>query len=157
MSLWLYTNILLFVIVIFNLSYPLTQLPIHIVLGLSGLFLILFNWSRHAVFSTIRNATDRKKKIRLANISKRVYPFHRWVGSTALVLIIFHAGIIFHRYGFHSANLKLWSGILAGIVLLLMVLSGWLRLYFPSVKKRRVHIYLGLLLFFMVAIHTIIF
>ncbi|MCF3942136.1 hypothetical protein [Oceanobacillus alkalisoli] len=157
MSIWLYINILLFITVLFSLADQYAHLPIHIMFGLAGLFLILFNWTRHAFFSTIRNTPDRKKKIKLATISKRIYPFHRWVGTTALLLIILHAAIIIHRFGFLWMNMKMWSGVGAIITLICMVLSGWFRLYFPSVKKRRMHIIFGFLLFFFVALHTVLF
>lgn len=157
MSIWLYLNLLLFIIVLLTLDYNYAHLPIHIILGLAGLFLILFNWTRHAFFSTIRNTSDRKKKIKLATISKWIYPFHRWIGTTALILIILHATIIIHRFGFLWTNMKMWSGIGAIIILICMVLSGWLRLYFPSVKKRRAHIIFGFLLFYFIVIHTVLF
>lgn len=157
MSMWLYINILLFSVVLFSVSYPLTELPIHVLVGLAGLFLVLFNWTRHAFFSTIRNTHSRKKKIRLANISKRILPFHRWIGTTALLLILLHAGLVIQKYGFIGTNIKVISGILAGIALGFMVLTGWLRFYLPSGKKRRAHIFFGFLLFFLVAVHTVIF
>src|SRR5699024_2202629 len=115
MSFWLYINILLFLAVTMLLDYPYAQLPIHILFGLAGLFFVLFNWTRHAVFSTIRQSNDRKKKIRLAKLSKRIYPFHRWVGSTALLLIIVHAWLIISRYGFLATSWKMLSGMAAGI------------------------------------------
>src|SRR5699024_1391354 len=124
MSFWLYINILLFLAVITMLDYPYTQLPLHIIFGLAGLFLVLFNWTRHAVFSTIRQSKDRKKKIKLANLSKRIYPFHRWVGSTAFLIIIVHAWLIIGKYGFLATSWKMLSGIAAGVILLAMVATG---------------------------------
>ncbi len=157
MNSWLYVNILLFLYVIVTIGSQYTDTPPHIIFGVSGLFFILFNWTRHAFFSTIRKTTDRKKKIRLATISKRVYPFHRWSGSLALLLIVLHAMFILERYGIIWDSFKMISGMVAIIFLFLMVLTGWLRLYFPSVKKRKAHILFGFLLVFSVIFHTVFF
>lgn len=157
MSIWLYINIFLLLTVLFMLNTPLLQAPIHIVFGLLGLFLFLINWTRHAIFSTIRKTPERKKKIRLANISKRIYPFHRWVGSLSLVVILLHAFFVIERFGFMWTNWKMFSGLSAALVLTFMVLTGWLRLYFPSGRKRKAHLYIGFILFYLVALHTILF
>ena len=157
MSSWLYINILLLITVFLTLNYAPSELPVHIIFGLGGLLLVLFNWTRHAVFSTIRNSNDRQKKIHLATISKKILPFHRWTGTTALVLIIVHAWIILSKYGFLWTSWKLISGIAAGVILLLMVATGWLRLYWPSRRRRWAHIIIGFILFFLIAIHTLIF
>lgn len=157
MSIWFFLNASLIVLVITTLHYQLNELPIHILFGLGGFILVLFNWTRHAVFSTIRSSDNRKKKIRLANISKKILPFHRWIGTTALILIIIHAWIIFSEYGFLSSSWKMLSGIVAGIFLLGMVATGWLRFYLPSRRRRWAHIIIGFLLFFLIAIHTLVF
>lgn len=157
MSLWLYVNIFLMLLVIITIDHHIAALPVHIVFGLAGLFLVLFNWTRHAVFSTIRNTADRQKKIRLAAISKKVLPFHRWIGSAAFILIITHAVLIINKYGFLASSWKMLSGITAGILLLAMVTTGWLRYYLPSGGRRRAHIIIGFLLFFSIAFHTLFF
>lgn len=157
MSIWLYANIVLFLVVLFTLDYSFSNLPIHIIIGLTGLFFVLFNWTRHAVFSTIRESKDRSKKIKLANISKKIYPFHRYVGSASLLFIIVHAWVIFDTYGFIWTSWKMMSGIIAGTTLLIMVLTGWLRLFFPSGRKRKAHLYTGFILFFLIVIHTVLF
>lgn len=157
MSTWLYINLLFVIIIVIKLSGSLEQLPAHIGFGLGGLMLAVFNWTRHAVFSTIRNSNDRKKKIRLANISKKILPYHRWTGTAALLLIGFHAYFVLEVYGFPLANQKVLSGLAAGIVLTVMVITGWMRLFFPSVRKRWVHLSTGFVLFFFLVLHTIFF
>ena len=157
MSVWLYANIILIIIVITTIDYQLSALPVHVIFGLLGFILVLFNWTRHAFFSTIRNTRHRSKKIRLAAISKKILPFHRWVGSTALVFIITHAVLIIKKYGFLVSNWKMLSGLAAGIILLAMVATGWLRYYLPSGSRRRAHIIIGFILFFFVAFHTLLF
>ncbi len=157
MSFWLYVNILFLLIVIISIDYQIAVLPVHIFFGLAGLFLVLFNWTRHAFFSTIRHTTNRQKKIRLAAISKKIMPFHRWIGSTALVLIIAHVLLIINKYGFLASSWKMVSGMIAGIFLLAMVATGWLRYFLPSGGRRKAHMIIGFLLFFSVVIHTLFF
>lgn len=62
-----------------------------ILFGFLGLLFFLFNWTRHAVFSTIRTSSNRPAKIRWVNLSKVIRPYHRWIGTSALVMIIIHA------------------------------------------------------------------
>jgi len=159
MSKWFYIN---FIVLMFAIGKLVTSsVPLHaklpMIVGFSGLLFILFNWTRHAVFSTIRNVPDRKRKIKFANVSKKVLPFHRWTGTTALILIIIHFLLIMQRCGgFHVQNLKMVSGLLAGFCLLAMVTSGWIRLFKPTVTMRKTHIYIGLTLFFLIVIHLIL-
>ncbi|MDY0396160.1 hypothetical protein ACFSMW_02630 [Virgibacillus halophilus] len=158
MSKWFYLNFGLFVIAVWKIiGHALhTTLTPSIWIGFMGLAFFLFNWTRHAVFSTIRSHPRRETKIRLARISKKVVPYHRYMGTTALLLVVIHAVSMFYRYGFVSRWPKMWMGLIAAIILLFMVLSGWLRLFWPSVKKRYLHIYLGMLLFFLIFIHIIL-
>ncbi len=157
MNKWFIFNFLLLVLAVWQITErtQLPIIPIHIAFGAAGMFLFLFNWTRHAVFSTIRNTTNKQTKIKLANMSKKIVPYHRWIGTTALILISIHATLVINLFGPDFENMKLLSGLLAGAVLIAMVTSGWLRLIWPSVTKRMVHIWLGITLFFLIAIHLI--
>ena len=154
MSKWFFINFIVLLILIWKLtsSHP----SLHILVGGIGFLLFLMNWTRHAVFSTLRSNMDRRKKIKYANLSKRVYPFHRWVGTSALVLILFHALLAIQRFGFQINNLKMISGLLAISVFTCVVITGWMRLYKPSIKKRMAHLWLGLTLFTLAVIHLLL-
>ena len=158
MSKWFYFNIILLILsvwqVVNHFSFPALSIPI--LFGLIGFLLFLFNWTRNAVFSTIRNTPDRKMKIKFVNISKRVMPFHRWTGTLALVFIVLHAISILHLYGFSFHNSKMVAGLLALLNLILMVITGWWRLIKPTGKLRRTHLRLGIALFFLIAIHLLL-
>lgn len=159
MSKWFYMNglVLLLVVGKFILDDTPISSQVPMLFGLFGLVFLLFNWTRHAVFSTIRNAPEREVKIKFANMSKKVMPFHRWTGTTALLFIIIHFILITNRYGgFYFQNIKMATGGLAAIVLLLMVTSGWVRLVHPTVKMRKIHLFLGFSLFFTVVFHLIL-
>ncbi|WP_163971892.1 hypothetical protein [Oceanobacillus halotolerans] len=158
MSKWFYANIVLVGIAIWHVisKSSFSGVPIHLLAGLLGALFVLFNWTRQAVFSTIRNTPDRNVKIKLASLSKKIVPYHRWVGTLALVIIIIHAILVIHLYGFYWENPTFLSGFVTGIALVGMVTTGWLRLIKPSVKKRRAHIYFGMALFFLLAIHIIL-
>ncbi|UJL46700.1 hypothetical protein KFZ58_01710 [Virgibacillus sp. NKC19-16] len=154
MNKWFYLNILVLIVAIWN-GLNSSTLGVHILLGLLGLFLVLFNWTRHAVFSTIRSSRDRSTKIKLANLSKKIMPFHRWIGTASLLIIIMHASLVIFRYGFYWQNFKMVSGLLTGIILIGMVATGWMRLFKPSGRLRRFHLRLGILLFFFIVLHMI--
>lgn len=99
---------------------------------------------------------DRRKKIKFANLSKRILPFHKWIGTSALFLIGIHATLAIQRFGFHMQNTKITSGLITGIILTIVVITGWMRLFRPSAKKRMAHLYLGLTMFFFIIVHLIL-
>ena len=158
MSNWFYLNFILLLLAIWKVvthfSFP--ELSLQVLLGLIGFSFFLFNWTRNAMFSTIRTVPDRKIKIRLVNVSKKVIPFHRWTGTAALTFILLHGGTIIYRYGFSFQNGKMLVGLLSLITLVFLVISGWMRLIKPSVKLRKVHLRLGMLLFFLVGWHLLL-
>ncbi|MBP2079866.1 ferric reductase-like transmembrane domain-containing protein [Oceanobacillus polygoni] len=158
MSKWFYFNIILLLLsiwqVVNHFSFPILSIPI--LFGFIGFLLFLFNWTRNAVFSTIRNTPDRKTKIKFVNISKKVMPFHRWTGTLALVFILLHAISIFYWYGFSFQNSKMVVGLLALLNLILMVITGWWRLIKPTGKLRRTHLRLGIALFFLIGLHLLL-
>ncbi|WP_106497928.1 DUF6529 family protein [Lentibacillus sp. Marseille-P4043] len=158
MNKWFYFNFLLFIAAIWQVVRvsPLTGIKTHIFLGLLGLLFFLFNWTRHAVFSTIRNTPKRETKIKLANLSKRIVPYHRWTGTTALIIIIIHASLVIQRYELHLSWPKMAVGSVAGILLIGMVTTGWLRLFRPSIRKRKLHLYVGMSLFFIIFVHLLL-
>ncbi|MFD1362505.1 hypothetical protein [Lentibacillus salinarum] len=153
MNKWFYFNLFLLMLGVWKIAEQ-GRLPTHILFGALGLFLFLFNWTRHAVFSTIRRTPNRQTKIKLANLSKKIVPFHRWIGTTALILIMIHAILVIHLFGFSWQNIKLLNGMLAGAVMIAMVTSGWMRLFRSTARKRVVHIWLGITLFFVIIIHV---
>ncbi|PAV30816.1 hypothetical protein CIL05_03595 [Virgibacillus profundi] len=158
MNKWFFFNLFLLLIAVWKVmtSYGFPVIQIHILFGIMGLFFILFNWTRHAVFSTIRDTPDRRKKIKFANLSKKAMPFHRWTGTTALIIILFHAGFVLNRFGLHLENPKIISGLIAASLLTGVVISGWMRRIKPSGTKRIVHLRLGLTMFFLVLLHVLL-
>src|SRR5699024_12491688 len=88
--------------------------------------------------------------------AKKVIPYHRWIGTTALFIVIIHASKVISTFGFSLQNMKVLSGTLTGLILIGMVTSGWLRLIWPSKRKRMTHIYLGLTMFFLIVIHILL-
>lgn len=135
-------------------SYP--NIGVHIWFGIIGAIFILYNWTRHAVFKTIRNVQSRRTKIWLANISKRVVTIHRWTGNIALVILSIHAFLVISRYGFSFQHTKMVFGLIALSILAIQVLTGWLRLFKPTIQLRFFHLYTGMVLFFLIWIHILL-
>src|SRR5699024_4056290 len=158
MSVWFVFNALLLIWAVWNVSQGLSihTTYVHILLGFAGFLFFIFNWTRNAVFSTIRNVESRATKVRLARISKRIVPYHRWTGTTALVLIILHGISIVALYSFDLTNPKILTGFMAALNLFILVLSGWYRLLFDSsLKSRRLHIALCISTFCFTALHFV--
>lgn len=158
MNKWYYFNFFVLLLALWNLfSNPLfPTIPVHIIFGFIGLLLLLFNWMRHAVYSTLRSSMPRQEKIKYANMSKLVRPFHRWIGTMALFIVIIHMMLVFNTFNFHVKNYKMWSGLITLAIVLGIVISGWLRLYWPSGLKRYTHLFLGISMFYFIILHLIL-
>ncbi|MFD2132771.1 hypothetical protein ACFSKI_16315 [Pseudogracilibacillus auburnensis] len=153
MSKWFFINLAVFIFALWKMSTG--HLGVHILFGGFGLLFILYNWTRHAVFSTIRSNISRKRKIKYAKLSKKVLPIHKWTGTTALILILFHIFFVIHYFGFQVTNVKMVSGLLAVITLSLVVITGWMRFIKTTYKRRMIHLTLGFCLFTFVLLHLI--
>jgi len=157
MSKWFFINLFVLILALWNVfthfSFP--NILLHISLGLFGLLLILFNWTRHAMYSTIRNSGDRKKKVKIAQLIKKDMPFHRWTGTAALIIILWHGSIAIHQFGFQLGNIKFLSGSFAALILTGVVVTGWMRRIRPTGRKRMAHLYLGLSLILLITVHLI--
>ena len=154
MSIWFFINIIVFIFAIWKITTGYINLPI--IFGGLGFILVLYNWTRHAVFSTIRSNISRERKVKLAQFSKKVLPYHKWTGSLALVLILTHFIFITHYYEFTIHSAKMLSGLFAFMILILMVSSGWLRFFKTTYAIRLLHLTLGFCLFISVIIHLIL-
>lgn len=156
MNKWFYFNGIALLVIIWKITlYPVfPNIPAHIILGLIGVLLFLMNWTRHAVFSTIRSPINRNRKIKYANYAKKIIPYHRWIGTLALLIITCHAYMVIRTFGFTLHHIKLLSGLITGLILMGMIASGWLRLIWPSKRKRMTHLYLGMTLFFLIIVHV---
>ncbi|MBO1001608.1 hypothetical protein [Pseudogracilibacillus auburnensis] len=153
MSKWFFINLAVFIFALWKMSTD--HLGVHILFGGFGLLFVLYNWTRHAVFSTIRSNISRKRKIKYAKLSKKVLPIHKWTGTTALILILFHIFFVIHYFGFQVTNVKMVSGLLAVITLSLVVITGWMRFIKTTYKRRMIHLTLGFCLFTFVLLHLI--
>lgn len=154
MSKWFLINAFVLMYALWNVFTG--YIGIHIIFGGLGLLFVLYNWTRHAVFSTIRSNISRTRKIKYAKLSKRVLPYHKWTGSTALLLIMIHGGLVLHRFGLPLTNLKLISGLLASCMLAAVVFFGWLRWYRTTLKRRYIHLTLAYCLFGLVLLHLVL-
>ncbi|HLR15499.1 MAG TPA: hypothetical protein VK144_06710 [Bacillota bacterium] len=154
MSIWFGINVFILVFVLWKVLAG--TLSIHILFGASAFFVLLYNFTRHAFFATIRSNIKRSIKIKFAHISKRVLPYHKWTGSLAFFLMVIHASIIIHKFGFHQSSFKMMTGIFAALIFFAVVLFGWLRWYRTTVFRRYAHWILAFFLLFAALIHIAI-
>lgn len=137
MSKWFFINFIIFIFALWKVHTG--SLMPHRILGGIGMLFILYNWMRHAVFTTIRSNISRKRKIKYATISKKLLPFHKWTGSTALVIILLHVIFVLRYYPLQIHHVKMISGLLALGALIGVVTFGWLRHIRTTVVRRYVH------------------
>ncbi|MEI3607409.1 hypothetical protein SPD48_17150 [Pseudogracilibacillus sp. SE30717A] len=154
MSKWFFINLVFLLVALWKIFSG--YIGIHIIFGALGLFFFLYNWTRHAVFSTIRSDISRKQKIKFAKLSKKVLPIHKYTGTAALIFVLIHASFVISLFGFQFQNLKLLTGLLAGIVMILLVTSGWIRWFKTTYTIRIVHLTLGFTLFALALLHIIL-
>src|SRR5699024_8088660 len=137
MSKWFFINTMIFILVIWKVTSG--QVTSHRIIGGLGMLFILYNWTRHAVFSTIRSNISRERKIKFAQLSKKALPFHKWTGTSALILILLHLGLVLGYFPLQIHNPKIVTGIIALFILINLVLFGWLRHIRTTVKRRYIH------------------
>src|SRR5690606_3511632 len=116
MSIWFFINLVIFT---FALWKVVGHLHIHTIIGLFGLTFILYNWTRHAMFSTSRSNISRKRKIKFANISKTLLPLHKWTGTSALLFVLLHFVLIFYffRSEEHTSELQSRENLVCRLLL----------------------------------------
>lgn len=152
MSVWFGINLLVLLYTIWKVNTGV--MAIHIWFGLFAFVILLYNWTRHAFFSTIRSNVPRSRKIAFARISKKALPYHKWTGSLAFLLAVIHMSIVIHTFGFQTSSMKMWSGLCAVIVFGGVALFGCLRWYHTTVSRRYVHWILAFFLFLIASIHV---
>lgn len=151
LSKWFYVNII--IICLFLWKITTSYFHLHILFGALGFIFFMFNWMRHAMFATLRSNMERKRKITFAKISKWAMPIHRWTGTIALICIIIHGSIIINRFGFQANNFKMMFGLMAGIMMCIVVISGWIRHLKTTAFKRVIHLSVAFTLFYLIIIH----
>ncbi|WP_174616166.1 hypothetical protein [Virgibacillus ihumii] len=152
MNYWFILNIALFMVsVILYIRDP----SLAVLVAVSGLVFILFNWNMHAIFSKIRSLNSRNDRIKIAAHARKIMPFHLMIGNIGLIFIILHVLLIIQQYGITYVTYKAASGGIAFAGLIGVLFSGYLRRKKATGKRRRAHLQLSMLLFFMMALHVI--
>lgn len=137
MNKWFVINFIIFIFILWKVGTG--SLMLHTIVGGLGILFILYNWMRHAVFTAIRSNMSRQRKIKLATISKKLLPLHKWTGSTALVLISLHLLFVSRYFPLQIMNIKVFSGLLAFLALIGVVTFGWMRHLRTTVARRYIH------------------
>lgn len=153
MSKWFFINFFILIFMVWKIAS--NYITSYTLLGGLALLFILYNWTRHAVFSTIRSNISRSRKIKFAKLSKKLQPVHKWTGTTALIVAVSHALVVFYYTNFQIINLKMTTGIMALLMLAGVVLFGWLRHFRTTVIRRYIHWGLAYALIFLIILHML--
>lgn len=108
------------------------------------------------VLLLIRKGKDRNVKIKLAKITKLMMKFHIPIAITAVVLILLHAMMMVNIHFQQLQNLKIGSGALAFMVLMILLFSGQLRNLKASGFRRKFHYIMAFIFFGFIIIHIFI-
>ncbi|MCT8138212.1 hypothetical protein H1D32_10860 [Anaerobacillus sp. CMMVII] len=115
--------------------------------------LFLVNINMYFVLLLIRKGKDRTVKVKLAKITKVMMKYHIPIAVTAVVLIVFHAVLMMSIHTLGLQNLKVISGVLAFIVLLILLFSGVLRKLKSSGFRRKFHYRMAFIFFGFIIVH----
>src|SRR5690625_312874 len=154
MSKWFFLNGFIFILLVCKLTSG--HIALHKVVGGVAFLFVLYNWTRHAVFTTIRSNISRQRKIKYAQLSKKLQPVHKWTGTTALIIALLHAAFIGHIFGIHMQHAKMVSGLIALLMLCFVVLFGWIRHMRTTVVRRYLHWGFAYALIVAVVIHLLL-
>lgn len=155
MNFWFYINFATFLLtlLLFILSLPKTgSILVASVMGIIGLFFILFNWNMHAIFSKIRKLKSRNERIKIAKYARKIMPYHLTIGICGLLFVTGHSILEIYNYGI-SLHMKTLSGLLALTGLIIVTISGYLRRVKATRYRRFFHLYSSMILFVLVVIH----
>src|SRR5699024_1714339 len=133
-----------------------STLSIHILFGAGAFLILLYNFTRHAFFATIRSNIPRKTKIKYANISNKVLPYHKWTGTLEFLLMTVHLALIVYRFGFHPSSIKMMTGAVSAVIFAGVAFFGWLRWYRTTVLRRYIHWILAFCLVFAALLHIFV-
>lgn len=154
MSKWFFINLAVLLFATWKVTTGYVGL--HVIIGAMGLLLVLYNWTRHAVYSTIRSNINRERKIKFAKMTKSVRKYHQWVGTYSLLFILFHGLFALYQYNFHLNNFKVISGLIAMIILAGVVITGWRRKWKKTRHQHIIHLSFGFGMFAFILIHLIV-
>lgn|SRR5699024_4725174 len=151
---WFYLNAIVLIFALWKVFSSYVSL--HVILGLVGLLFFLYNWTRHAFYSTIRSNIPRERKIKYAQLSKKKLPLHKYTGTLAFLVLLAHATVVLHTFPFTLTYWKITSGLCALISLFLLVVFGWIRFFRTTYPIRIIHWTLAFITFFLICIHIIL-
>jgi hypothetical protein len=118
--------------------------------------LFLVNVNMYFVLLLIRKGKDRLVKIKLAKISKQMMKFHVPIAVTGVVLIVIHGSMMLTKHFQKLQNLKIVSGSIATLVLMVLLFSGGLRKLKASGFRRKFHYKMAFIFFGFMIVHIFI-
>src|SRR5699024_8014378 len=121
------------------------------------LMFILFNWNIHAIFSNIRSLSIRTERFKLAKVARKIMQHHLLFGTISFVFIILNFLFIVFILVFAALfyYYKLIRVFMLIFLLLIVIISGYMRQAKATGTRRLVHLYASLTLYFLMLFHII--
>lgn len=119
----------------------------------TAVVLILFNLNMYFIFLIIRKSKNRKVKLTLAKISRKIMKLHVPIAISAASLICIHIALIVLNIPLDLTDIKILSGLIAAAMLVLTILAGFFRSKKASGKRRKAHIITAFIFFLIAFIH----
>ncbi|ADU31190.1 hypothetical protein [Evansella cellulosilytica] len=127
------------------------------VVMLSGVFaLLLFfcNISIYFLFLSIRKCKKRSLQIFLAKLARKWMRIHQPVAYLIFTVILIHFLLtLMHHYQFTSKTI---AGLLAAIILVILLISGFIRQRRANKKRKLFHRTMAFLCLFFIMIHVLV-
>nr|WP_309099909.1 hypothetical protein [Fredinandcohnia onubensis] len=120
-----------------------------------SIILFIVDVNMYFIFLVIRRTKERKLKIALAKMSRKMMKSHIKLAIIGTILIVFHGGIMLVKLGelIGYTNPKMISGILAILLLAITLFAGYLRHKKSSGVRRKFHYTSAFLLTFLFLLH----
>lgn len=124
--------------------------------GYTALLLILFNGGYYLLFFAIRKSRNRKRQVRLALIAKRLMRYHRKIAVVSAMFVTGHVGQAIYQYGLTDLSAVQLTGVIALILYLILLSSGWIRNQKATGRRKRAHRYLALSALVLIMSHVVV-
>lgn len=157
---WIISNaVFILLVIIWSFWQREYSSPIIVVgqtLAVIAVVLFLINVNMYFVFLIIRKSKAKGVKKTLALFSRKMMKFHVPIAITAVALILIHAMIMISFHPLELLNIKKITGLLAVVVLLVHLYSGWLRRKKASGFRRLFHLRMAFIFLFFFLVHIFV-
>lgn len=145
--------------IIVGLLFIIFLNPEHVIpksIAFLAVLLLIVNWNMYPLFYTIKKGKNKSLKKRLVQYSRKLMPLHPWIGLSGVLLAGIHGWLMWGGRAFSELSITHVSGIIAIMIGLFLLGTGWYRRRKATGKRRKFHLYSAGMFLFIVILHIIL-